>query len=49
MDLTDTENFGTRKLRLPIDLKGRTWVRLEVWDIAANGAFTPPVWIENKL
>jgi len=32
-------------MRLPIDLKGRTWVRFEVWDIAANGAFTQPVWL----
>lgn len=23
------------------------WIRLEVWDIAGNGAFTPPVWLEN--
>ncbi len=45
MDLTDTGSFGTRTLRLPLDLKGRTWVRLEVWDIAANGAFTQPVWL----
>jgi hypothetical protein len=48
IDLADTENFSTRNLRLPLELKGRAWVRLEVWDIAANGAFTQPVWIENK-
>jgi hypothetical protein len=48
IDLADTESFGTRRLRLPIDLKSRTWVRFEVWDIAANGAFTPPLWIEDK-
>jgi hypothetical protein len=48
IDLADTENFGTRKLRLPVDLKGRTWVRFEVWDIAANGAFTQPVWLVGK-
>jgi hypothetical protein len=46
--LSDTESFGTRQLRLPIDLKGRTWVRFEVWDIAANGAFTQPVWLEQN-
>jgi len=45
IELADTESFGTRKLRLPLDLKGRTWVRFEVWDIAANGAFTQPVWL----
>ena len=45
IDLADTESFGTRKLRLPLELKGRTWVRLEAWDIAANGAFTQPIWL----
>lgn len=47
IDLSDTESFGMRKLSLPLDLKERTWARLEVWDIAANGAFTQPVWIES--
>jgi len=45
IDLTDTESFGTRKVRLPLELQGRTWVRFELWDIAANGAFTQPVWL----
>lgn len=48
IDLGDTRSFGTRDLDLPIDLKGRTWVRLEVWDVARNGAFTPPVWLEPR-
>jgi hypothetical protein len=47
IDLSDTESFGSRSLRLPLDLNGRTWIRFEVWDIAANGAFTQPVWIEG--
>lgn len=46
VDLTDTSAFGTRHLRLPVDLTGRTWVRFEVWDVATNGAFTQPIWIE---
>ena len=46
VDLSDTESFGTRKLSVPLDLSGQKWVRLEVWDIAANGLFTQPVWIE---
>ncbi|WP_435015834.1 hypothetical protein TA3x_003387 [Tundrisphaera sp. TA3] len=45
VDLTDTEGFGTRSLRIPLDLRGRTWARFEAWDIAADGAFTQPVWI----
>lgn len=46
INLAGTESFGTRKLNLPADLTGQKWVRFEVWDIAANGAFTQPVWIE---
>jgi hypothetical protein len=46
VDLSDKEAFSTKVLRVPVDLKGAKWVRLEVWDIAANGAFTQPVWIE---
>ena len=47
VDLKDTKSFGKRVLRLPVDLNNQKWVRLEVWDVAANGAFTQPVWIEN--
>lgn len=46
IDLSDTRAFGSRTLKLDVDLTGRTWVRLEVWDIATNGAFTSPVWLE---
>ncbi len=46
INLQDTESFGTRELTLPVNLTGQKWVRFEVWDIAANGAFTQPVWIE---
>jgi hypothetical protein len=45
IDLADTVPFGQRTLTLRPNLHGRTWVRLEVWDIAANGAFTQPVWL----
>lgn len=45
IDLTDTEAFGTRALKIPADLTGRTWVRLEVWDMARNGAFTQPIFL----
>ena len=46
IDLSDTGPFGTRELHVPVPLAGRKWVRLEVWDIATNGAFTEPVWVE---
>jgi hypothetical protein len=47
VDLTDGAAFSTRKLRVTVDLTGAKWVRLEVWDIAANGAFSQPVWIDE--
>lgn len=45
IDLADTDAFGNRTLALRPELKSRRWVRFEVWDIAANGAFTQPVWL----
>ena len=47
VDLSDTTEFGAREIELEMDLDGRLWVRIEVWDIARNGAFTQPVWINN--
>ena len=46
VSLIDTKEFGKRYLTLDIDLSDQKWVRIEVWDIAKNGAFTQPVWIE---
>jgi len=46
MNLNNTYAFGKQAFSWPINLKGRKWVRVEVWDIAANGAFTQMVWIK---
>ena len=46
IDLGDTRAFGSRQIDVPVDLRGRKWVRFEVWDVAANGAYTQPVWVE---
>ncbi|WP_165227438.1 hypothetical protein [Aquisphaera insulae] len=46
IDLSDVPAFAMRTLEVPLSLAGRRWARLEVWDIARNGAFTQPVWIE---
>jgi hypothetical protein len=46
--LTEWGPFGHRVLNHATDLSGRTWVRFEVWDIAANGAFTQPIWLEPE-
>ncbi len=45
IDLTDTEAFGTRTLKIPAELAQSKWVRLEVWDMARNGAFTQPIFL----
>jgi hypothetical protein len=47
IDLSDAEAFGARDLMVLVDLRGRSWARLQVWDAASNGAFTQPVWIEH--
>jgi hypothetical protein len=44
--LDHTTAFGQQAFRFPINLQNRTWVRAEVWDIAANGAFTQMVWLK---
>lgn len=46
VSLLETTAFGARELVVPLDLENRTWVRFEVWDVARNGAFTPPVWLQ---
>jgi hypothetical protein len=47
IDLDATEPFGQREWRIPVDLRGRKWVRFEVWDVAANGAFTQTYWMDG--
>ncbi len=46
IDLRETSAFGSCELEIPVKLNGMNWARFEVWDIAANGAFTQPVWIK---
>jgi hypothetical protein len=48
VDLTATREFDGTNLHLETSLEGRKWVRIEVWDIAHNGAFTQPVWIGTE-
>lgn len=47
VDMTNTKAFGTQSFTFSMDLKKRKWVRIEAWDVAANGAFTQTMWIEN--
>jgi hypothetical protein len=46
LDLAESPPFGRQTFTLKPNLTGRTWARLEAWDIATDGAFTQPVWIE---
>src|SRR3546814_16980373 len=36
IDLSNTHSFGARTLKERVNLKGKKWVRLEIWDIAAR-------------
>jgi len=47
INLNDTQAFGKKAFSWPINLTNRKWVRVEAWDIAANGAFTQMIWIDN--
>lgn len=38
----DMSEFGRRTFEWPVTMNSPQWVRLEVWDIANNGAFTQP-------
>jgi hypothetical protein len=46
ISLNNTYAFGKKKYTFNTNLKNRKWVRVEVWDAAANGAFTQMVWID---
>jgi hypothetical protein len=46
INLDTTTAFGSQTFTRHINLKGRKWVRLEAWDIAADGAFTQTIWVE---
>lgn len=46
LNLNATQAFGKKDFNWQVDLKGRKWVRVEVWDVATNGAFTQMVWLE---
>ncbi|MFN3324086.1 MAG: hypothetical protein ACK5AZ_11370 [Bryobacteraceae bacterium] len=40
---TDKPAFGSHRFEIPVDTKGKKWVRFAAWDSAGNGAFTQPV------
>jgi hypothetical protein len=49
VSLSESREFGREKMNFPIDLSRASWVRLEIWDIARNGAFTQPTWLKEPV
>lgn len=47
INLDTTKAFDRQNFTFHTILKNRKWVRVEVWDVAANGAFTQSVWLKN--
>jgi hypothetical protein len=47
IDCSHTLPFDKQALQVTPNLSGRTWVRVEAWDIAGNGAFSQPVWLAS--
>ncbi len=46
INLDHTVPFGKKQFSYELDLSGRTWARLEVWDAAVNGAFTQTIYLQ---
>jgi hypothetical protein len=42
--LTDTKEFDQHEFIWQVTAPAWKWARLEVWDVAGNGAFTTPIW-----
>ncbi|MFT3935881.1 MAG: hypothetical protein QM726_19790 [Chitinophagaceae bacterium] len=47
VNLNNTAAFGNKVFKQQLNLHGRKWARLEVWDIAGNGAFTQTVGLKE--
>lgn len=47
LDLSDQPEFGSKKFGMAFELGQYKWLRVEAWDVAANGVYTQPVWIEE--
>ena len=44
---SETRQFGRQRLRITAEAPGAKWVRFAVWDVAANGAMTQPVRLDQ--
>ncbi|CAM4076336.1 hypothetical protein SAMN06265348_102322 [Pedobacter westerhofensis] len=46
IDLRYTKAYGTEQFKFQSRLKGRKWMRIEVWDAAVNGAFSQTFYLK---
>ena len=46
IDLNETKAFSSQKFQFSTKVANRKWLRVEVWDVAANGAFTQTVYLD---
>jgi hypothetical protein len=44
IELAETREFGSKTFEWRAKANGWKWVRVAVWDVAANGAFVNPFW-----
>ncbi|MCP4511564.1 MAG: hypothetical protein GY826_34775 [Fuerstiella sp.] len=47
IDLSATESFGEQSIDVDVDVTDQRWIRVEVWDVATNGAFSQPVYLHK--
>lgn len=48
MELPKAHEFAAKDYAWSVKAPGWTWARLEVWDVAGDGAFTQPIWSDQK-
>jgi hypothetical protein len=48
IDLQSTHEFTKNEFHWDMQAPHWTWARMAVWDVAGNGAFTNPVWRDQK-
>jgi len=46
IDLSETSSYGRQTFQFNVDVTGQRWLRIEVWDVATNGAYAQPVWLQ---
>lgn len=44
--IQDTQELGRRSFDWPVKMKNVKWLRVEFWDVADDGAFTQPIYLE---